>query len=110
MRTLFICDVHIAPKLTAWLRNQGFEAVHALELGFDTADDTAIWAYACERKAIVVSRDKDFSYLAASKFGAHVIWVRLGNCTNAMLQAKFATSLPWLLKQFEAGARVVELR
>ncbi|HTQ12618.1 MAG TPA: DUF5615 family PIN-like protein [Rhizomicrobium sp.] len=110
MRVLFVCDVHIPPSLAGFLRTQGFEAVHVFEIGLGAADDREIWNYAKEHEGIVVTKDKDFLPLTLSAPIPRLILIRIGNSTNAVLKAKFERLLPNMLKLFEGGGRLVELR
>ncbi|HVW71565.1 MAG TPA: DUF5615 family PIN-like protein [Candidatus Paceibacterota bacterium] len=109
MRASFVCDVHIPPSLVKALRAEGFEALHAYEIGLGTATDATIWNYAGERNAIIVTKDDDFAKMSARKSGPFVILVCLGNCGNRELRTKFFSALPAILGHFDSGARLVEL-
>ena len=53
-----------------------------------SADDTAVWTYAAQNGLTVVSKDSDFQQRALL-YGhpPKVIWIRLGNCTTAAIEA-----------------------
>ncbi len=38
----FLIDMPLSPKLALWLAEQGHDAVHVLQLGFDRAPDLDI--------------------------------------------------------------------
>ena len=110
MRRLFVCDVHIPPRLATVLRAQGFEAVHVYNINLETADDMAIWRYAKANGAIIVTKDKDFVRISASQPGPPVIHVCTGNSRNSRLVEKLLRSLPEILTQLDSGRGVIELR
>jgi len=110
MPHLFVCDVHIPPRLAASLRAQGFEAVHVFDVGLEAADDSTIWDYAKDRDAIIVTKDRDFVQMDFTHPGPRIVLVCLGNSSNRLLMDKFFALLPAILGHFEAGQRIVELR
>jgi len=73
------------------------------------AADTAIWAKATKDDAVVISRDEDFVALARSG-GARLVWIRVGNCTNATLLGLIEANWGFIFKRLEDGERLVELR
>lgn len=105
-----IVDQQLPPVLADLFRHQGLNAVHVRDLGLGAASDAAIWAEAGRDNAVVISRDEDFVALARRSGGARVVWVRLGNCTNATLLATIETSWPRILERLVAGELLVELR
>jgi predicted nuclease of predicted toxin-antitoxin system len=106
----FIVDQQLPPILAAWLRDQGFDALHAREAGLRDAEDAAIWAWAEEAAAIVISKDQDFVQLKAARGGPRLVWVRVGNCDNPTLIARFEQSWAAIAESLGSGDEVVELR
>ena len=106
----FLVDAQLPPTLAEWLRRKGFEANAVRELGLRDADDLTIWRFACERSAIVVTKDEDFIGLATLRPGARVLWVRTGNIATPMLLARFDAVIDGVVRHFDSGAQVVELR
>jgi predicted nuclease of predicted toxin-antitoxin system len=106
----FIVDQQLPPLLAAWLRSQGHDAAHTRELDQKTAPDDDIWAAACKSGAIVVTKDQDFVQLCTAKSGARLVWVRIGNCDNPTLIARFEYAWPMLMMALEDGADLVEVR
>lgn len=106
----FLIDQQLPPVLAESLRASGFDAVHVRDLGLSAAADTAIWDEARRDNAVVISRDEDFVRLTRRPGGARVIWIRLGNCTNASLLAAMDANWSEMLVRLEAGETLVELR
>jgi len=61
----FLVDMPLSPTLAAWLRDQGYDAVHAVELGLHRAPDTDIMARAKEEGRTIVTADLDYPRLLA---------------------------------------------
>ena len=75
------------------------------------ADDEDIWSFAHRGGWVVVSKDEDFVELALQAGpGPQVVWLRIGNCTNAILFAWLAPLLPQILESLHAGNRIIEVR
>ena len=104
-------DNQLPVALAQWLAEQCADAVHVLNLGLDALADTGIWARAAAENRIVVSKDEDFFYLA-NRDGdtGRLLWVRIGNCRNAALLARFAADWPSIQQTFASGQRIVEMR
>ena len=104
-------DNQLQVALAQWLAEQGADAVHVLNLGLDALPDTGIWAQAAAESRIVVSKDEDFFHLA-NRDGdtGRLLWVRIGNCRNAALLARFAADWPSIQQTFASGQRIVEMR
>jgi len=107
----FLIDAQLPPSLAAWISERGHEAVAVRDIGLRDSPDTAIWEYAQVNDAIIVTKDEDFAQLAAIRpRPPRVLWIRLGNTTNANLVHALAAHWPDLIAHFEAGAPVVEVR
>lgn len=61
----FLVDMALSPELAAWLRGQGHDAVHAVELGLDRAPDTELLAHARNQGRTIVTVDLDYPRLLA---------------------------------------------
>ena len=105
-----IIDQQLPPVLAAWFRDQGFDAGHVREVALSGAADTAIWAEAARDDAVVVSRDEDFVHLLRDRGGARLVWIRIGNCTNATLLATIQSNWPAIEQRLVDGDRLIELR
>ena len=68
MRVLL--DQGLAPRAAKLLRNEGWDAVHVMELGMDRAEDPEILEFARNSDRICITLDHDFhSHLALSGGG-----------------------------------------
>jgi len=67
-------------------------SVHIRDVGLAMADDETVWSYAKQHGLIIVSKDTDF-YHRSILFGhpPKVVWVRLGNCATAHIEALLRT-------------------
>jgi predicted nuclease of predicted toxin-antitoxin system len=61
----FLVDMPLSPALAAWLRERGYDAVHAAELGFHRSSDADILAHARNETRTVVTVDLDYPRLLA---------------------------------------------
>jgi predicted nuclease of predicted toxin-antitoxin system len=106
-----LVDNQLPVALAQWLVAQGADAVHILNLDLDSLPDTGIWAHAAAENRIVISKDEDF-FLLANRDGdtGRLLWVRIGNCRNAALLARFAADWSSIQQAFASGQRIVELR
>ena len=77
----------------------------------DEASDLEIWDYADKGNWIVVSKDEDFLHLANRPGDTgKLLWVRIGNCRKQTLLRSFQRELPGIVRAFDHGVRVVEIR
>jgi predicted nuclease of predicted toxin-antitoxin system len=77
----------------------------------DEASDLEIWDYAANGDLIVVSKDEDFLHLANRPGDkGKLLWVRIGNCRKQTLLQAFERELPGIVRAFEEGVHVVEVR
>jgi len=106
----FIVDANLPPKLVSWLREQGHDADYSDDLLGPGASDNAIYDAAEVEGGVIVSKDRDFRRLVTGNPPPQLLWVRLGNATNARLIALFEAKFAVALAELHAGARHVELR
>lgn len=107
----FLIDAQLPPALARWIAGQGHQAAHVFEVGLQAAEDGAIWEFARNEKAIIVSKDEDFvdRWLLSNKPVA-LVWVRKGNCSNQALLAWLEVLWPDMLNRLEQGEQFIELR
>jgi predicted nuclease of predicted toxin-antitoxin system len=86
MKLLF--DHHLSRKLVARLADIFPNSSHVAFHGLDSADDINIWHFAQGNGYTIVTKDSDFNDVAAIR-GAppKIIWIRIGNSTNATVEA-----------------------
>jgi len=61
----FLVDMPLSPTLAAWLREQGHDAVHAVELGLNHAADVDIMTRAKQEARTIITADLDYPRLLA---------------------------------------------
>jgi predicted nuclease of predicted toxin-antitoxin system len=96
MKLLF--DQNLSHNLVPQLAGLYPDSQHVRLLGMDTAGDETVWNYARENGFAIVSKDQDFFH--RSMLLGHppkVVWLNIGNCTtadiNALLQERQANLL-----------------
>lgn len=77
----FLVDMPLSPGLAAWLRDQGYKAVHASEIDMSKATDEALLGYAKSNNMVVITADLDYPRLLAltQEEGPGTILFRGGN-------------------------------
>ena len=56
--------------------------------------DASIWKFAKDNSFAIVSKDSDYSELAASKgFPPKLIWIQLGNCSTSEVESALRARL-----------------
>jgi predicted nuclease of predicted toxin-antitoxin system len=104
-------DNHLPEALCRFLRARGHESGHVLDLHLDEASDLEIWNHAVNGQWIVVSKDEDFLHLANRQGDTgKLLWVRIGNCRKQTLLKALERELPAVVRAFDEGFRVVEIR
>ena len=103
-------DAQLPPATCRWLASPEAELRHVAELGLLTARDPAIFAAARERAAAVLTKDQDFVQLL-ERHGPPpaVVWVTVGNLTNAGLRELLVTHWPRVLALLAAGEHLIEI-
>ena len=86
MKLLF--DQNLSPKLPGLLGDWFPDSDHLDNLGLGAAPDAQVWEYAIRNGFAVVTKDEDYSQLSVL-LGCppKVLWVLLGNCTTAQVEA-----------------------
>jgi predicted nuclease of predicted toxin-antitoxin system len=81
-------DQNLSPRLVTRLTDVFPDSQHVFQLGLDRASDEDIWTYARDHEFMIVTKDADFSELSALRgFPPKVLWLCLGNCTTAEIEA-----------------------
>jgi predicted nuclease of predicted toxin-antitoxin system len=57
----FIVDAQLPPALARSLTAKGHEAEHVADRGLHAASDNAIWDFAMQEGAVIVTKDEDFA-------------------------------------------------
>jgi predicted nuclease of predicted toxin-antitoxin system len=107
----FLVDAQLPPMLATFLREQGHDAQHVIEIGFGESPDSALWRYAIDNHAVIVTKDEDFAFrLRQTNQSPNVIWIRVGNIRRGALLNWFKPMLPRIVELIDQGHRLVELR
>ena len=106
----FLIDAQLPPGLARWLTAQGYPSEHVNDLGLGAAPDGEIEAKARELRAMVWSKDSGFADRARQSPGLQVVWLRIGNTTNASLRERLAPLLMTIAAALEDGESVIEIR
>jgi predicted nuclease of predicted toxin-antitoxin system len=61
----FLVDMPLSPALARWLNASGHDAVHAITVGLERAEDSAILERARQEGRVVVTADLDYPRLLA---------------------------------------------
>ena len=88
MRLLF--DQNLSPKLVNRLADLFPSSSHLQSVGLDCADDGQVWEHARLNGFAIVTKDADLNNLSVLRgHPPKVIWLQLGNCTTAQVEAVF---------------------
>lgn len=106
----FLIDAQLPPALAVWLREADFEAEHVEDVGLRDANDTAIWAYALQSGAVIVTKDEDFAVRSVhAANGPVIVWLKVGNSTNRALRSWIEPRLPGIVKLLGQEGRLIEV-
>lgn len=83
-------DQNLSPKLVNRLADLFPDSCHVQTVGLDCADDDRVWEHARLNGYAIVTKDEDYSNLTVLRGSPpKVIWLQLGNCTTAQVEAVF---------------------
>jgi len=83
-----LLDENLSPTLVRPLLDPFPGSAQVEDCGLGTAEDWEIWRFAKENDFATVSKESDFCNRAAVYGGPpKVIWLRVGNCTSAEIEA-----------------------
>ena len=105
-------DAQLSPALAPWLSERfGVEAFSVKYLGYRDAEDPEIFRAAREARGVVMTKDGGFLDLL-QRFGPppQVLWVALGNTSNARMRVVLERNFLRAAALFQAGEALVELR
>jgi len=106
----FLVDAQLPPVLVRWLQNAGHDAEHVQDIGLLTAPDSAIWSYALQVGAAILTKDEDFAARSMdAKRAPIVVWLRVGNSTNPALRSWIDPRLEGIVQLVAQGNRLIEV-
>ena len=101
----------LPPALARLLSGRGHLAEHVADVGLVSASDSAIWRYAIQHDAVLITKDEDFpDQVLLGGSAPVVVWVRVGNTTRRALLDWFAPLLDRVIGMIDTGERLIELR
>ena len=107
----FLIDAQLPPGLADYLEVLGHHASHVDRIGMRGASDAEIFRHAREIDAVIITKDVDFLTLVrAIDTPPQLVWIRVGNVTNAALKTLLDRVLCELVQALEAGEMIVEVR
>lgn len=88
MKLLF--DQNLSPRLVTQLADLFPGSSHVQAEGLDRGSDDEIWEHARVNGFAIVTKDADYNSLSVVRGNPpKVIWLLLGNCTTAQVEAVF---------------------
>jgi predicted nuclease of predicted toxin-antitoxin system len=107
----FLVDAQLPPALARLIISLGHEAIHVEEAGILLSTDQAIWNYAVANIQTIITKDEDFKniLLLTTAQTIPVVWVRIGNCSNAALVQWFQPLFSHVLTHLQHGEKLIEL-
>ena len=74
------------------------------------ASDRAIWRYALDVGAVILTKDEDFSVRKTLEpVGPVIVWIRLGNTRRDALLQWFEPMLPEVVSAIARGDGLIEI-
>ena len=105
----FLVDAQLPPGLCIGLRQRGHDAVHVFDELPGATPDAQVAQFAIAEQRILVTKDEDF-HLRHADEGLTILWLRLGNATNAALAVWLEARWTEIETALEQGERLVEVR
>ncbi len=104
-------DAQFTPAIAPWLAATfGVDAFPLRELGLRDATDREIYSAARDAGAIIMTKDSDFALLQAHLGPPpKIIWLRIGNTSNAKLKEVLLGSFPRARALLEGSESLVEI-
>ena len=104
-------DAQLSPHPAPWLTERfGIEAYSVRRLGYRDATDEAIFAAAREADAVVMTKDRYFlNLLDAQGPPPRVIWITMGNTSNARMRVVLDSVFLEALASLRQGEAMVEI-
>jgi predicted nuclease of predicted toxin-antitoxin system len=106
----FLLDAQLPRRFCDDLSALGHEARHVKSVLDRNAPDAALWDWAKVNNFAIMTKDEDFAYrIRSGAAGPQIVWIRLGNCSNAMLRKQVLPLLDQTCAALAAGERIVEI-
>lgn len=106
----FLIDAQLPPAMARMIVTRGFGAEHVQDIGLASATDVAIWRYAAEKQAVIVTKDDDFvSLRTVQADGPAIVWIRLGNTSRKGILLWFEPLFPAIVGALARGEKLIEV-
>ena len=104
-------DAQLSPALAPWIGEQfGIEAYSVKWLGYRDAGDRDIFDAARAAGAVFMTKDSDFPRLLDQQGPPpQVLWISLGNTSNARMREVLLRTFPRAIELLQAGEPLVEI-
>ncbi len=102
----FIVDENLPPKLAAWLRERGHDALHVRDSVGLGSHDLSLADFARSQGRTIVTKDSDFDPPRGKE---RVLHLRIGNCATSELLAWLEPRLDAALQRLAAKEIYVAL-
>lgn len=81
----FLIDMPISPEVSRWLKEKGYDAVHAADIGLHKTPDKEIIETAKKQKRIIITADLDYPQILALSGASSpgIILFRGGNYSDS---------------------------
>lgn len=107
----WIIDAQLPPALVRSLQEHGHEAKHVEDVGLREAGDDAIWQWALDHGAVIITKDEGFPIRAsASRTAPCIVWLRIGNASRLALLNWLEVRLPAIEVRLNQGEKLIEVR
>lgn len=107
----FVVDAQLPPALARMLAAHGHDSEHVADIGLRDVEDSAIWRYALQHQAVLVTKDEDFAHRCQQSGTAPVVlWLRIGNTSRRALLEQIEPLLPQIEAMIRQGERLIEVR
>jgi predicted nuclease of predicted toxin-antitoxin system len=105
----FLVDMALSPKTAQFLRESGYEAIRANEIGLARAKDMEIMEYAADNDMVVVTADLDFGEILAytKRNKPSMIIFRLRNPSPDHVNSLLSSILQRIEEPLEKGSIII---
>jgi predicted nuclease of predicted toxin-antitoxin system len=105
----FLVDAQLPPALCRWLALRDHDAVHVSDVLGGATPDVQVAEFAHNRQRVLITKDDDFAIRHLPKM-PQVLWLRIGNATNAALSAWLEPRWAEVITALEEGELLIEVR
>jgi predicted nuclease of predicted toxin-antitoxin system len=107
----FLIDAQLPLTLKRWLKSQGVDVIHTLDLTLKNyTDDFEVIRVANNDNRIVISKDSDFfKYHLLKGEPERILMITTGNIVNKELIRLFELNFSTILELFEQGSKIIEM-